>query len=151
MNKVILIGNLGKDPEIKSFQDGGKIASFSMATTKSWKDKDGNKQSRTDWHNVVVKQNGTAGVVEKYLKKGDKVAVEGELQTRSYETQGGEKKYVTEVVVTSLEMLGAKGDNSNAAPQQTDNNTSTGASTGGANGNGNGGTTEPNFDDDLPF
>lgn len=149
MNKVILIGNLGKEPEIKNFQDGGKIASFSMATTKSWKDKDGNKQSRTDWHNVVVKQNGTAGVVEKYLKKGDKVCVEGELQTRSYETQGGEKKYVTEVVVTSLEMLGTKGDNTTAAApsENTTNNASTGT---GASGGGNT-TPDPNFDDDLPF
>jgi Single-strand binding protein family len=86
INKVTLLGNVGKDPEIKTFQDGGKVASFSLATTDSWKDKaTGERKSATEWHNIVVKSEGLIGIVEKYVKKGSKLHVEGKLQTRTYE------------------------------------------------------------------
>lgn len=151
MNKVILIGNLGKDPEVKNFNDGGKIVAFSVATTNNWKDKDGNKQSRTDWHNVAIKTKGLAGVAEQYLKKGDKVMIEGELQYRSYDDKDGNKKYITEVVAQSMEMLSGKSSNSsnNASNNTTNNTTSNANASTGATGAGS--VTEPSFDDDLPF
>ncbi len=105
VNKVILVGNLGKDPETKTFESGTKKASFSLATAESYKDKDGNKQEKTEWHNVVFWGN-LVDVIGKYLKKGSQVYVEGKLTTRSYEDKDGVKKYVTEVLGQSLTMLG---------------------------------------------
>tara|TARA_R110000823_G_scaffold99584_1_gene214912 strand:- start:978 stop:1430 length:453 start_codon:yes stop_codon:yes gene_type:complete len=104
VNKVIIIGNLGKDPELKSFDNGGKIANFSVATTESWKDKaTGEKKEKTEWHNVTVRQNGNSKIIdafiEPYLKKGNKVYIEGKLETRSWE-QEGTKRYTTEVIVS---------------------------------------------------
>jgi single-strand DNA-binding protein len=100
-----LIGRLGQDPEIISFADGNKMAKFSLATDDSYKDKNGAKVERTDWHNVVVRGN-LVTVVENYVNKGKEVAIEGKLTTRSYETKEGEKRYITEVVCNELLLLG---------------------------------------------
>jgi len=117
VNKVILIGNLGKDPDVRHFEEGRAVASFSIATSESYKDKNGELRENTDWHNVVVWRSGLVGVVEKYLKKGNKVYLEGKLKTRSYEDQDKNTKYTTEVIVDSLVLLGTpnKADE-NSAP-----------------------------------
>ena len=100
VNKVILLGNLGRDPEIRSMQSGNKMASFSMATSKRWKDKDTQEQKeKTSWHNVVVFGDGLVNIVENYVKKGSKIYVEGELQTRKWQDQDGNDRYATEVVL----------------------------------------------------
>jgi single-strand DNA-binding protein len=100
INKVTLLGNVGKDPEIRTFQNGGKIATFSLATTESWKDKTtGEKKAETEWHNIVVKNEGLVGIIEKYVKKGSKLYLEGKLETRKFTTKEGAEKYTTEVVL----------------------------------------------------
>lgn len=114
VNKVILVGNLGNDPEIRSFQNGGSVANLSLATSESWKDKTtGERKERTQWHRVVVNNEALVGLCEKYLKKGSKVYLEGQLETRKYE-QNGEDKYTTEVVLRpyrgTLTMLDSRGD-----------------------------------------
>ncbi len=106
-NKVQLIGRLGGEPEIVTFQDGNKMAKFSMATDDNYKDKEGTKVERAYWHNVVVR-GGLVNVVENYVKKGQEIAVEGKLTNRSYETKEGEKRYVTEILVNDLLLLGSK-------------------------------------------
>jgi single-strand DNA-binding protein len=103
VNKVILVGNLGKDPEIRSTQDGRKIVNFSLATAESWKDKStGERKEKTEWHKVVIFNEGLAKVAESYLKKGAKVYVEGQLQTRKWTDQQGQEKYSTEVVLQAF-------------------------------------------------
>ena len=100
VNKVILLGNLGKDPEIRSMQSGSKMATFSMATSKRWRDKNTQEQrDKTSWHNIVVFGDGLVDIVEKYVKKGSKIYVEGELQTRKWQDQDGNDRYSTEVVL----------------------------------------------------
>lgn len=100
VNKVILIGNLGKDPEVRNTQAGGKIVSFSLATSETWSDKSsGERKERTEWHRIVVFNEQIAEVAEKYLKKGAKVYVEGQLQTRKWTDQAGVEKYSTEIVL----------------------------------------------------
>jgi len=99
VNKVILVGNIGKDPAIRTLQNGDKVASFSIATSESWKDKSsGERKERTEWHNVSV-FGGAAGIVEQYVSKGSKVYVEGQLQTRKWQDKSGQDRYTTEVVV----------------------------------------------------
>ncbi|MCH9659799.1 MAG: single-stranded DNA-binding protein [Bacteroidetes bacterium] len=104
-NKVQLIGRLGQEPEIMSFPDGNKMAKFSMATDDSYKDKDGQKVERTYWHNIVVR-GGLVNVVENYVVKGQEIAIEGKLTNRSWEDNDGVKRYMTEVLVNELLMLG---------------------------------------------
>jgi single-strand DNA-binding protein len=100
VNKVILIGNLGKDPEIRNTQAGDKIVSFSLATSETWNDKlSGERKERTEWHRIVVFNEQIAGIAEKYLRKGAKVYVEGQLQTRKWTDQSGQEKYSTEIVL----------------------------------------------------
>ncbi|MGL4963583.1 MAG: single-stranded DNA-binding protein [Inquilinus sp.] len=100
VNKVILIGNLGRDPEIRSFQNGGRVANFSIATSENWKDRTtGERKERTEWHRVAVFNDALVGVVERFLKKGSKVYVEGQLETRKYTDQSGAERYTTEVVL----------------------------------------------------
>ncbi len=106
-NKVQLIGNLGKNPEIITLDSGKKLAKFSIATNESYKNAKGEKITDTQWHNVIA-WNKTAEIVEKYLVKGNEVAIEGKLTSRSYEDKAGEKKYVTEIIVNELLMLGNK-------------------------------------------
>ena len=103
-NKVQLIGRLGQDPEIVTFNDGNKMAKFSMATDDSYKDKDGNKVERAYWHNVVVR-GGLVTIVENYVTKGQEIAVEGKLINRSYDDKEGQKRYITEILVNELLML----------------------------------------------
>jgi single-strand DNA-binding protein len=100
LNKVVLIGNLGKDPEIRSFQNGGRVANFTLATSESWKDKaSGERKERTEWHRVTVNSDGLVGICEKYLKKGAKIYVEGKLETRKWTDKEGSEKFTTEVVL----------------------------------------------------
>jgi len=100
VNKVILVGNLGKDPEIRTFGNGGKVANFSIATSESWRDKQtGERKEKTEWTNVAIFNDGLVGIVEKYVKKGSKVYVEGKLQTRKWQDRDGNDRYTTEVVL----------------------------------------------------
>tara|TARA_Y100001970_G_scaffold184399_1_gene224281 strand:+ start:13938 stop:14411 length:474 start_codon:yes stop_codon:yes gene_type:complete len=117
VNKVILLGNLGRDPEIRSMQSGGKLASFSIATSKRWKDKSTQEQKeKTSWHNIVVFGDGLVDIVEKYVKKGSKVYIEGELQTRKWVDQSGNDRYTTEVILQgfncNLTLLDSRNNNS---------------------------------------
>lgn len=172
VNKVILIGNLGADPEIKSFQNGGKIANIRIATSEQWKDRmTGERKERTEWHNVVINGEGLVGVVERYLKKGSKVYIEGSLRTRKWQDRDGNDKYTTEVVIAgmggTLTMLdGAPGGGSGGSRSGGGEDSwgsgggSSGGSGGGWNqgggsggspggGSGGGGGGRPPFDDDL--
>ena len=117
VNKVILLGNLGRDPEIRSMQSGKKMASFSIATSKRWKDRNTQEQKEnTSWHNIVVFNEGLVDVIEKYIKKGSKIYVEGELSTRKYQDKDGNDKYTTEVVLqgynSTLTMLDSRNSGS---------------------------------------
>lgn len=115
MNRVTIMGRVGKDPEMRSFQSGDKVANFSVATSERWKDKaTGEKKEKTEWHNVAV-FGGAAGVVEQYVHKGDQILIEGSLQTRKWQDQSGADRYTTEIVVKpfsgNIELIGgAKGD-----------------------------------------
>lgn len=114
VNKVILIGNLGKDPEVRHLENGAAVANFSIATSENYKDrKTGEKVSQTEWHNIVVWR-GLADIAEKYLKKGDKVYIEGKLKTRSWQDQDGNNRYTTEVIADNLTMLGKSPENRTA-------------------------------------
>ena len=114
INKVIIIGNLGRDPEVRRMNSGDSVVSFSVATTESWKDKSGERQERVTWHNIVVFNEGLGKVAEAYCKKGSKVYIEGQLQTRKYTDKDGAEKYATEIVLQNyrgeLTMLGGKPD-----------------------------------------
>lgn len=110
MNKCILKGNVGQDPKITTFQDGGKVAQFTLATTeRGFKTKDGKDiPEQTTWHNIVVRRTGLAGVCEQYVKKGTPLLVEGKIQTRSYQDNAGQTRYVTEIIVEEMELLGGQ-------------------------------------------
>jgi single-strand DNA-binding protein len=174
VNKVILIGNLGADPEIKSFQNGGKIANIRIATSEQWKDRmTGERKERTEWHNVVINGDGLVGVVERYLKKGSKVYIEGSLRTRKWQDRDGNDKYTTEVVIAgiggALTMLdgapggggGSRGSSSGGDDWGASSGGDSwkqggaGGSSGGSGGFGGGssgassGGGRPPFDDDL--
>ena len=103
VNKVILVGNLGADPEVKSFQNGGRIANLRIATSESWKDRQtGERKERTEWHNVVLQSEGLVGVAERFLRKGSKVYIEGQLRTRKWQDQSGNDRYTTEISVGGM-------------------------------------------------
>ena len=117
VNKVILIGNLGKDPEVRHLENGTAVASFPIATSETYKDKtSGERISNTDWHNIVIWR-GLAEVAEKYLHKGDKVYIEGKLKTRTWQDKEGATRYTTEVVADNMTMLGKVGENSGSTPE----------------------------------
>ncbi len=100
VNKVILVGNVGNDPEVRSFNNGGKVCNFSLATSESWKDKQsGEKREKTEWHRVSIFNEGLVGIVERYVKKGSKLYIEGKLQTRKWQNRDGNDQYTTEVVL----------------------------------------------------
>ena len=100
VNKVILVGNVGNDPEIRTFGNGGKVANFSLATSENWRDKQsGERKEKTEWHRVAVFNDGLVGVIERYVKKGSKLYVEGKLQTRKWTDNSGQEKYTTEIVL----------------------------------------------------
>lgn len=120
INKVILIGNLGKDPEIQHFDNGVKKASFSLATTETFKGKEGEKASHTEWHNVVLWR-GLAEVAEKYLKKGNTVYIEGRIRRREYEDKEGQKKFIYEILGDAMQMLGGgRREENGSAPAMTE-------------------------------
>jgi len=175
VNKVILIGNLGADPEIKSFQNGGKVANLRIATSEQWKDRmTGERKERTEWHQVVINGEGLIGVVERFLKKGSKVYIEGSLRTRKWQDRDGNDKYTTEIVIAgmggTLTMLdgapgggggGSRGGDSWAqgggssgggASGGWDQGGGSGGNSGGGWNQGGGGSSgggRPPFDDDL--
>ena len=137
-NKVILIGNLGADPEIREMGDGTKMAKFSIATTEKYKNKQGELVSNTDWHNIVLWRR-TAEVAEQYLKKGDSVCIEGKLKTRSWEDENGVKKWATDVQGDTMTMLGSKREDKSDMGYQPPSNMS------------NNNTEESSVENDLPF
>ena len=115
VNKVILVGNVGSDPEIRSFNNGGKVANFSLATSENWRDKQsGERKEKTEWHRVAIFSDGLVNVVERYVKKGSKLYIEGKLQTRKWQDRDGNDKYTTEVVIQgfggTLTMLDGRND-----------------------------------------
>ena len=125
VNKVILIGNLGADPEVKSFQNGGRVANLRIATSESWKDKQtGERKERTEWHSVAITGDGLAGVAERYLRKGSKVYIEGQLRTRKWTDRDGNDRYTTEVNVGGiggvLVMLDGKPDGERSGVQRSE-------------------------------
>ena len=143
VNKVILIGNLGKDPDVRHLENGATVANFPIATSENYKDrKTGEKVSQTEWHNIVVWR-GLADITERYLKKGDKVYIEGKLRTRSWQDQDGNTKYTTEVVADNLTMLGKSPDNSTSPSSQPAAATSSTTQNEDFSG--------PDDSDDLPF
>ncbi len=111
LNKVILVGNLGKDPEVRSIPNGAKVANFSIATTERYTDKQGQKVDKTEWHRIVMWR-GLAEVAERYLKKGSMICIEGKLTTRSWEDQNGQKRYTTEILADNMQMLGGRNQQS---------------------------------------
>jgi single-strand DNA-binding protein len=139
INRVILIGNLGKDPDVITFENGVKKATFSLATTESYKNRDGNRVDQTEWHNIVLWR-GLADIAERYLHKGSQIYLEGKLRTRSYE-QDGVKKYITEIVVDNMTMLGGRRDSSESIQESTKQ----------ASQSQQQDTEIPTPDDDLPF
>jgi single-strand DNA-binding protein len=162
VNKVILIGNLGKDPEVRSMQNGGKVVNLSIATSESWRDKNsGERQEKTEWHRVVIFNEKLGEVAEKYLKKGAKVYVEGALQTRKWTDNSGAEKYSTEVVLQrfrgELTMLdGGKGGGMGGGGGGDDfGGDDYGAPSGGGGGRSGGGGAGRKpagpIDDDIPF
>ncbi|MFQ5608182.1 MAG: single-stranded DNA-binding protein [Candidatus Zixiibacteriota bacterium] len=149
VNKVILIGNLGKDPELKYLPSGSAVTEFSMATTDNWKDKDGNRQERTEWHNIVL-WGRTAEVAKEYLAKGRPVYIEGRIQTRSWDDKDGQKRYKTEIVGDRMQFLGSRGDAPSAGARQPQEALASGAP-GATGATGDGGNGSSPDDDDLPF
>ncbi len=119
MNKVFLKGNVGQDPKITSFENGGKVAQFTLATTeRGYKTQDGREiPDETDWHNVVVRRTGLAGVCEQFVKKGTPLLIVGKIKTRQYQDNAGQTRYVTEVVVEEMELLGKKNPEQAPAPE----------------------------------
>lgn len=163
VNKVILVGNLGADPEVKSFQNGGKVCNIRIATSETWKDRNsGERKERTEWHSVAIFSEGLAGVAERYLRKGSKVYVEGQLRTRKWQDQSGNDRYTTEVVIRgmngTLTMLdGAQGGGSRGGGGDWDQGGGggRGGSSGGGSswnqGGGSSGGIADDLDDDIPF
>ena len=170
LNKVMLIGNLGADPEIRSFQNGGKVANLRIATSEAWKDRNtGERQERTEWHTVAIFSEGLVGVVERFLRKGSKVYIEGQLQTRKWQDQSGNDRYSTEVVIRgmngSLTMLdGAQGGSGGGGGQRGGGSSwdqggggssgswnQGGESSGGGARSSGGGSNYDDLDDYIPF
>ncbi len=151
VNKVILIGNLGADPEVRTFQNGGKVCNIRIATSESWKDKTtGERKEKTEWHNVAIFNEGLVRVAEQYLKKGSKVYVEGALQTRKWQDQSGADRYTTEVVLqgfgSTLTMLDGPGGNGGSRAASSGNDLGSSYDSGQPSGGGRG-----NIDDEIPF
>ena len=159
VNKVILIGNLGKDPEVRHLEGGVAVARFPMATSETFKDKQGQRQERTEWHNIVVWR-GLAEVAEKYLKKGNSVYIEGKLRTNNYQDKEGIQRYSTEIVADQMTMLGgpsggsSNGSGGNYQESSSSPASSSGGNIGGGAAAGTGGASsafQNDEPDDLPF
>ncbi|MEP2103367.1 MAG: single-stranded DNA-binding protein [Parasphingorhabdus sp.] len=176
INKVIIVGNLGADPEVRTFNNGGKVCNLRIATSESWKDRNtGERKEKTEWHSVAIFSEGLAGVAEKYLRKGSKVYIEGKLQTRKWQDQSGNDRYSTEIVLQGfdgkLEMLdsrqgggmggqgggndgwsgGGSGGGSSGGSNDGWGSTGGGSSGGGSSGGQGGGAFDSDLDDDVPF
>jgi single-strand DNA-binding protein len=169
VNKVILIGNLGRDPEVRSFQNGGKVCNLRIATSENWKDKNtGERREKTEWHTVAIFNEGLVRIAEQYLKKGSKVYIEGQLQTRKWQDQSGADRYSTEVVLQgfggTLTMLdgrdgggsgggggGGGGYDSGPSGGGYDSGPSGGDYGGGPSGGSGGGGGSRDLDDEIPF
>lgn len=154
VNKVILVGNLGRDPEIRSTQDGTQIANLSIATSETWRDRQsGERKERTEWHRVVIFNENLVKVVQQYLKKGSKVYLEGQLQTRKWTDQSGQEKYSTEVVLPrfrgELTMLDGRSGGSDDYSSGAGGGMGGGSSAGGRGQTA--GSKAPEFDDEIPF
>ena len=164
LNKVMLIGNLGRDPEIRSFQNGGRVCNLRIATSERWRDKNtGENRERTEWHSVAIFSEGLIKVCEQYLRKGSNVFVEGQLQTRKWQDQSGNDRYSTEVVLQgfngTLTMLGGRGEGSGGGGG--DYGGGSGGSgygggydsgpSGGQSGGGQSGGGHSDLDDEIPF
>lgn len=168
VNKVILVGNLGRDPEVRTFPSGGKVCNFSIATSENWKDRNtGERRERTEWHNIVLRSEGLVRVAEQYLRKGSKVYIEGQLQTRKWQDQSGQDRYTTEVSVGGFDgkmvMLDGRsggggggqggyggGDNGGYGGGGYGGGYDSGPQSGGGAPQGGGGG-RPDLDDDIPF
>ena len=146
VNKVILVGNLGKDPEVRYMPNGGAVANVTVATSEQWKDKQtGEQKERTEWHNVVFYQR-LAEIVGEYLKKGSQIYVEGSLRTRKWQDKNGNDRYTTEIIASEMQMLGGRGGGGGSA--------SFGGGKAAGGSSGGGGDEAPfneGFDDDIPF
>lgn len=160
VNKVILIGNLGKDPEIRRTQDGRPIANLRVATTETWRDKtSGERREKTEWHSVVIFNEGLCRVAEQYLKKGAKVYIEGQLQTRKWQGQDGQDRYSTEVVLQNfngqLTMLDSRGGGGGAGMHEDDQAGYSSPNNGAGSRRGGGSASKGGFDkpvdDEIPF
>lgn len=167
LNKVMLIGNLGRDPEVRSFQNGGKVCNLRIATSETWKDRNtGERRERTEWHSVAIFNEGLVRVAEQYLRKGSKVYIEGQLQTRKWQDQSGQDRYSTEVVLqgfgSTLTMLDGRGEGGGGAGGgyggggQGGGYGGGGYDSGGGQGGGFGGGGQQgggsrDLDDEIPF
>ena len=157
VNKVILIGNLGRDPEVRTFQNGGKVCNLRIATSETWKDKNtGERKERTEWHSVAIFQEGLVRIAEQYLRKGSKVYIEGQLQTRKWQDQSGNDRYSTEVVLRpyrgELTLLDSRSDNAGGGGGGYDGGGYSSGGDGGAQGgNQGGGPAASDMDDEIPF
>jgi single-strand DNA-binding protein len=161
VNKVILVGNLGRDPEVRTMQNGGKVCNLSVATSERWRDKNsGDMQEKTEWHRVVVFDEKIAEVCERYLKKGSTVYLEGQLQTRKWTDQSGQEKYSTEVVLQrfrgNLVMLGGRGDGGGGGGGDYGQgggggDYGQGGGSGSGGGGGGGAPSGGGLDDEIPF
>ena len=148
INKAIIVGNLGRDPEVRYTANGNAIANITVATTESWKDKQsGERQEKTEWHRVVF-FGRLAEVAGEYLKKGAQVYIEGRLQTRKWEDKSGQERYTTEIVANEMQMLGSRGDGTTG----TSNDDSSGEARSATDSSGSGASGgDPDLDDDIPF
>lgn len=169
VNKVILVGNLGKDPEARTFANGGKVVSFSLATSENWKDRaSGERKEKTEWHNISIFSEGLAGVAERFLRKGSKVYIEGQLETRKWQDQAGNDRYTTDIVLrqfnSAMVLLDAREGGGGGGSRSYDDGASSGGSSGGSGGSayGGGSSSKPqsrpqpaafdsDLDDDVPF
>ncbi|MTK12676.1 MAG: single-stranded DNA-binding protein [Clostridiaceae bacterium] len=162
VNKAILIGNLGRDPEVRHSQDGSKIVTLNIATSETWKDRgSGERREKTEWHRVVIFNDHVADVAEQYCRKGSKVYVEGALQTRKWTDQAGVEKYTTEIVLGKfrgeLTLLDGRSDSAGNRPPPADSPENYGtshsrpATVGGANNGDSGWNAPPDLDDQIPF
>lgn len=152
VNKVILIGNLGRDPEVRTFQNGGKVCNLRIATSENWKDRNtGERRERTEWHSVAIFSEPLARVAEQYLKKGSKVYIEGQLETRKWQDQSGQDRYSTEVVLrpytSTLTMLDGRGEGGGGSF----GGDSGGGYDSGPSGGSQGGGGNRDMDDEIPF
>jgi single-strand DNA-binding protein len=170
VNKVILIGNLGRDPEVRSFQNGGKVVNLRIATSETWRDRNtGERKERTEWHSVAIFNEGIAKIAEQYLKKGSTVYIEGSLETRKWQDQSGQDRYTTEIVLRpyngNLTLLGGRGEGGGGGGYDDRGGYDEGGQGGGysggssaaggrgsfGGGSSSGGGSRSDMDDEIPF